>query len=298
METLSGRLGIAINPSGDSSLSLCQSHYACVQWLSKQEKTYQTVTCKVCGVKRKHEHRPSSIGGNCQGTTGKKKTLGAQHIWIDFRMWWLPNWSSIKALYTGKAILNDRQVLFPGEYSKFWRLQLMKTVFLIASSGSAKHIFSVFSFSVPMLNVAVHSMCNWQMWWSVVELIWILNHLGVMRHLTPWRDTYTAYQKNGNKLGLKGCLLVEKEFTVTSDNIDFLSSYTAVYSVCQHRSCQVTSVQPRPQSCAYQSHPKLVTQIEHKHADQPLEIPTPLTVADVPVHTQPIAAGFGLNVVT
>ena len=41
-------------------------------------------------------------------------------------------------------------------------------VFLGASSTSAEHTSSVFSYSVPMLNVAIRSMCNWQMWWSVV----------------------------------------------------------------------------------------------------------------------------------
>ena len=60
MERLCECLGIAFIPSGDSSLPLCQSHYACVHRLCNQEKTCQTVTYKVCGVKRKHEHRASS----------------------------------------------------------------------------------------------------------------------------------------------------------------------------------------------------------------------------------------------
>ena len=55
METLCECLGIAIIPSEGSSLSFCQSHYACVHHLCNQEKT---LTCKICGTKRRHEHRP------------------------------------------------------------------------------------------------------------------------------------------------------------------------------------------------------------------------------------------------
>ena len=89
---------------------------------------------------------------------------------------------------------------------------------------------------------------------------------------------------------------MEKAFTVASaDNIDFLPSYAAVYSGCQHHSWQATSVhliQPQPKSCKYQSHPKLVTHKEHGDDEQPLVTPTLVTVTDVSVHTQPIAEGF------
>ena len=52
-------LGIAIICSDDSSLPLCQSHYACVYRLSNQERVHQ-MSCKVCGTKRKHTSSTSS----------------------------------------------------------------------------------------------------------------------------------------------------------------------------------------------------------------------------------------------
>ena len=54
--TLCDCLGFAIIPSDDSSLPLCQSHYACVYRLCNQE-----MSCNVCGVRRKHEHTTSSV---------------------------------------------------------------------------------------------------------------------------------------------------------------------------------------------------------------------------------------------
>ena len=127
------------------------------------------------------------------------------------------------------------------------------------------------------------------------ELIRILNRLGITASLDTLKRHIHRISEEGKKTGIEG-LLVEKAFTVASaDNIDFLSSYAAVYSGSQHRSWHATSVQlvqPRPQSCMYQSHPNLVTHTEHRHDDQPLVTPTPVTVADVPVRTQPIAADF------
>ena len=57
--TLCDCLGIAIISSDDSSLPLCQSHYACVHCLSNQERVHQ-MSCKVCGMKRKHTSSTSN----------------------------------------------------------------------------------------------------------------------------------------------------------------------------------------------------------------------------------------------
>ena len=57
--TLCDCLGIAIISSDNASLPLCQSHYACVYHLSNQERVHQ-ISCKVCGIKRKHASSISS----------------------------------------------------------------------------------------------------------------------------------------------------------------------------------------------------------------------------------------------
>ena len=75
------------------------------------------------------------------------------------------------------------------------------------------------------------------------ELIQILNHPGVTASLDTLKRHIHSISEKRKQSGIEG-LLVEKAFTVASaDNIDFLSSYAAVYSGCQHRSWHVTSVQ-------------------------------------------------------
>ena len=94
------------------------------------------------------------------------------------------------------------------------------------------------------------------------ELLQILNRLGITASLETLKRHIRNVSEIRKQTGIDG-LLVDKAFTIASaDNIDFLSSYAAVYSGCQHRSWHATSVQlvqPRPQSCRYQSHSMQVT---------------------------------------
>lgn len=130
------------------------------------------------------------------------------------------------------------------------------------------------------------------------ELITILNRLGVTASLDTLKRHIHSISEKRKQAGIDW-LLVDKAFTVASaDNIDFLSSYAAVYAGCQHRSWHATSVQliqPRPQSCMHQSQPTDDSCVAQETlppiVPTPITVPTPVTVTDVPMRTQPIAAG-------
>lgn len=123
------------------------------------------------------------------------------------------------------------------------------------------------------------------------ELITILNRLGVTASLDTLKRHIHSISEKRKQAGIDG-LLVDKAFTVASaDNIDFLSSYAAVYAGCQHRSWQATSVQlvqPRPQSCMYQSQPTDdscdAQETLPPTVPTPITVPTPVTVTDVPTY--------------
>ena len=147
------------------------------------------------------------------------------------------------------------------------------------------------------------------------ELLQILNCLGITASLETLKRHIHNVSEIRKQTGIDG-LLVDKDkaFTIASaDNIDFLSSYAAVYSGCQHRSWHATSVQlvqPRPQSCRYQSQsiqltgdrcdiespdeptPSAVTDVAMHTQSTAAVMPTPMTVTDLPMRTQTITEGL------
>ena len=90
---------------------------------------------------------------------------------------------------------------------------------------------------------------------SSTALIIILNRLGVVLSVdTLKRHVHTTSQIRRDE-GLDNLIVKDASTIASTDNIDFLQSYTSVYSGSQHRSWHATSiqlVQPRPTTCKLQ----------------------------------------------